>query len=247
MFKHKVTLGIIYEIILAALVIFSLVADFPAKESKIIEFFIWGIFVIDYFLRLIRSENKWRYFKAHPLEFIAMLPLGTIFQTARLIRLVRVVRLITIVNRRSAFLDNFFCKYNIDKLFLFVVLLMFLSALSMKWIEPSFHSYGDALWWAVVTTTTVGYGDIYPHTTIGRIVASILMMVGIGMIGVVTGTITSLFTNHQKADVPPELSYVRDKIEKYPELEDSDYEMMILHLQKMQQKDKLKDKEQMTK
>jgi len=238
MSKHKISFGIIYEIILAVLVIFSVIVDLPAKENKVLEIFIWGIFVIDYFTGFIKSENKWTYFKGHPLELISILPLGTIFQTARLIRLIRVIRLISIINRRSFFLENLFNKYKIDKLFIIVVLLMFLSALSMKWIEPSFHSYGDALWWAVVTTTTVGYGDISPHTLIGRIVASILMMVGIGMIGVVTGTISSFFTNNHNAEVPPELSYVRDKMEKFPDLDDSDYEMMILHLRKMQAKQK---------
>jgi voltage-gated potassium channel len=56
-------------------------------------------------------------------------------------------------------------------------------------------SFGDALWWSIVTTTTVGYGDISPATPIGRIIAIILMIFGIGMIGMLTGTITTYFTN----------------------------------------------------
>jgi voltage-gated potassium channel len=55
------------------------------------------------------------------------------------------------------------------------------------------HSYGDALWWAVVTVTTVGYGDRFPVTDLGRAVAVVLMLVGIGLIGVLTATVASFF------------------------------------------------------
>jgi voltage-gated potassium channel len=55
------------------------------------------------------------------------------------------------------------------------------------------HNYHDALWWAIVTVTTVGYGDRYPVTEGGRIVAAVLMLVGIGLIGVLTATVASVF------------------------------------------------------
>lgn len=133
----KPSLGMIYEMTLAALVIFSLVIDLPARQDQALSFFVWAVFVLDYFVRFFRSPKKWTYIREHPLEFIAMLPLGTTFQAARLIRLIRVIRLLTLMNRRSSFLDTFFEKYHIDKLFLIVVLFMFVSALSMKWIEPN--------------------------------------------------------------------------------------------------------------
>jgi voltage-gated potassium channel len=55
------------------------------------------------------------------------------------------------------------------------------------------HSYPDALWWAIVTVTTVGYGDRYPVSAGGRAVAVVLMLVGIGLIGVLTATVASVF------------------------------------------------------
>jgi voltage-gated potassium channel len=59
--------------------------------------------------------------------------------------------------------------------------------------------FDDALWWALSTTTTVGYGDIYPETTEGRLVALMLMLTGIGVIGVFTGSIASLFMIEEEA------------------------------------------------
>ena len=60
--------------------------------------------------------------------------------------------------------------------------------------------FQDALWWSFVTTTTVGYGDLSPATSAGRIVASFLMLVGIGLIGSLTSTITSFFLQNQSSD-----------------------------------------------
>ena len=58
--------------------------------------------------------------------------------------------------------------------------------------------FSDALWWSFVTCTTVGYGDLSPETTIGRVTAVILMMFGIGFLGMLTGSITTFFTNRIK-------------------------------------------------
>lgn len=63
----------------------------------------------------------------------------------------------------------------------------------MVFIEPEINNYPDALWWAIVTATTVGYGDIVPVTPIGRILASIMMLFGIAFIGMITSTITNFF------------------------------------------------------
>jgi voltage-gated potassium channel len=85
------------------------------------------------------------------------------------------------------------------------------------------HSYPDALWWAIVTVTTVGYGDRYPVTEGGRIVAAVLMLVGIGLIGVLTATVASVFikehTDANKeelkkshADLGQQLALISDRL-----------------------------------
>ena len=63
-----------------------------------------------------------------------------------------------------------------------------------------FHSFCDGIWWAVVTVTTVGYGDLYPTTVAGRIVGIALMLVGIGFLAVLTATISSQFVRANRAD-----------------------------------------------
>jgi voltage-gated potassium channel len=71
--------------------------------------------------------------------------------------------------------------------------------------NPNVHSFGDALWWAVVTATTVGYGDVSPSTLEGRVIAVALMLTGIGVIGVFTATLASFFFEQDARDPNAEL------------------------------------------
>jgi voltage-gated potassium channel len=74
-----------------------------------------------------------------------------------------------------------------------------------------FHNYWDGIWWAICTVTTVGYGDLYPHTTTGRVVAILLMAVGIGFVSVLTATIASRFV---KADTGDETTEIREALRR---------------------------------
>ena len=75
------------------------------------------------------------------------------------------------------------------------------------------HNFGDALWWAIVTVTTIGYGDKFPVTGGGRAVATVLMFVGIGLIGVLTATVASYFVTQNADDDKADLVERLDRIE----------------------------------
>jgi voltage-gated potassium channel len=77
----------------------------------------------------------------------------------------------------------------------------------------SIHTFADALWWAIVTVTTVGYGDKYPVSAGGRGVAAVLMLVGIGLIGVLTATIASYFVEQKSDQEKDELNERLKRIE----------------------------------
>lgn len=74
------------------------------------------------------------------------------------------------------------------------------------------QSYGDALWWAVVTVTTVGYGDRYPVTPAGRGIAVVLMLVGIGLVGVITASVASFFVEERQDKSDTRLATVEDRL-----------------------------------
>lgn len=75
------------------------------------------------------------------------------------------------------------------------------------------HNFPDALWWAIVTVTTVGYGDTYPVTAAGRGVAVVLMLTGIGLIGVLTATVASFFVQQDSGKERDELAARLERIE----------------------------------
>jgi voltage-gated potassium channel len=144
------------------------------------------------------------------LLIIAISPPFGVPQSLQGVRAVRALRLLRLV-RAFAFLSigmKTARRILHHRKFHYVLLLtagvMLLGATGLYVVErpqnESVISFGDALWWAITTTTTVGYGDIYPVTAEGRLIAVVLMLTGIGVIGVFTATIASLFMIQDEED-----------------------------------------------
>lgn len=206
------SLKILYEITMAffaIVVAVILIIEFtenPTEQIKKLCYWIDTgiliIFVIDYFTRLFLSKDKLVFIRSNIIELIAIIPFNSVFQVARITRLTRLFRLLKIM-RLFSFTVIFYKK--VDSFiktnnFHYVIWITF-STLILGSIGISFEehmSFGNALWWAFVTTTTVGYGDISPVTPGGRIIAVILMIVGIGFIGMLTGTIATYFIKRKE-------------------------------------------------
>ena len=149
---------------------------------------IWGLFVLDYVVRLCLADNRWHWFLRHLLDFaIVTLPL------LRPLRLLRLLVLIEVLQKAigDAFRGRI-VVYTVSG----VVLLIYTSSLAVFDKERYLHgatinSFGKALWWSITTVTTVGYGDVYPVTNTGRVIAVLLMIGGISLVGVVTAALAS--------------------------------------------------------
>ncbi|HUK96236.1 MAG TPA: potassium channel family protein [Gaiellaceae bacterium] len=77
-----------------------------------------------------------------------------------------------------------------------------------------FHSFGDGIWWAIVTLGTVGYGDIVPHTTWGRVLGSVVIVCGVTFIAFLTATVTSLFVSADQQEVLAKVHELREESEE---------------------------------
>lgn len=197
---------LIYELTICSLAIVSVIFAITDMVHVlpdylfIIDKIIYLIFVIDYISRLILSKNKKSFMKQNILDLIAILPVGSairvfravkIFRFAKIAKLMKLTKLFTVsgrlIGKCKKFLDTNGFKYMLIMSFVFIL------------IGGSLISYFegmklvDGIWWAFVTATTVGYGDISPSTGIGRIIACILMITGIGLIGSLTSSITTYF------------------------------------------------------
>jgi voltage-gated potassium channel len=148
----------------------------------------WAMFIVDYVVQLALAERRGRWFVHHLLDLAAIaLPF------LRPLRLLRLVQLFRVLQRTTSTAVR-------GRVAIYVLvttaLLVFVAALAMLDVErhaphATIVSFGDALWWAIVTITTVGYGDVTPVTIEGRFIAVGVMIGGIALIGTVTATIAS--------------------------------------------------------
>jgi voltage-gated potassium channel len=163
------------------------------KALVVTLFLLWLAVVIETLTRYILTPNRRAYFSQRQVEpAMVLIPFFQVFRLAGVERVnvlwaEGIERFIAILRHRSLF-----------RVLLVVVGLLFLGAWLVLLFEnhakgSNIHTYGDAIWWSVVTVTTVGYGDRFPVTPGGRGVAVVLMMVGIGLIGTLTATVASFF------------------------------------------------------
>ena len=165
-----------------------------------IDYVICGIFFIDFLHRLFTAKNKWEYMKWGWIDLLSSIPVSFL-PAGRLLRVVQLLRVVRAI-RSIKFLSHYFLKNKIKSAFTSAALLAFVMivfcAIAMLKFEKDvpnsqIKTAEDALWWAYVTITTVGYGDKVPVTTEGRIIATILMTVGVGLFGTFTAYVASWF------------------------------------------------------
>lgn len=197
----KYTSSVKYEgfmILLAVLAMCALFVPIDSKAIIIIDYMIIYFFIFDYVARLYAADNKLYFIRTHIIDLIAALPFHALFKGVRFIRVVRIMEvtriaaMLTKVGRglRPFFKTNGFI-YLVYCSFGFIII----GTLGIAITEQK--SLFDALWWTIVTITTVGYGDISPVTSVGRVIAILLMIFGIGFISTLTSTLTNYFA--QKA------------------------------------------------
>lgn len=157
----------------------------------------WGLFLIDYLVSLALAPNKTRWFfrNLHVLAIVAL----------PMLRPLRILRLITLLSVLQRVAGNALRGRVVTYVIASSCLLVYVGALAMFDAErtsphASIQSFGDAIWWAIVTITTVGYGDLTPTTTLGRTIASGLMISGIALLGVVTATLASWLVEKVSAE-----------------------------------------------
>jgi voltage-gated potassium channel len=207
-------------VFLAAYAVPILDPDLPTRLLDLcrsLSWVTWGIFVADIMVRLFLADQRVHYLARHWYDVLVLaLPL------LRPLRLLRLIPLLSVLNRRAKIRLR-------GRVGIYVAggasLLAFCAALAVLDAERSnpeanITDFGDAIWWAVPTMTTVGYGDHFPITAAGRLVAFGLMIGGIALLGTVTATLASWLVEtvaaekEQAEDLQVTVGRLEDKIDR---------------------------------
>lgn len=187
----------------------------------VLEWIITIFFSVEYIARVISIRKPWKYISSFYgiIDLISTIPLYISYffagsqvllavRALRLLRVFRILKLVQFLGEASTLKRAL--KASRAKIAVFIYTVLILSVIMgtiMYWVESDnsgFTSIPRSIYWAIVTLTTVGYGDIAPQTSIGQLIATIVMILGYGIIAVPTGIVTSEMTK-QSTDQKPKI------------------------------------------
>ena len=215
-------LGIVWLVI----AVIVLTTDLSGSASILlvgILFVLWAVLLVEYLVRLVVTPDRRGYLKRRWVE-----PATVVVPPLQGWHLVGIEKMSLIVHEGELRVEAILKHHGLFRVLIAAAATLFLGAWLVLLFEKNakgsnIHDYPDALWWAIVTVTTVGYGDRYPVSEGGRAVAVVLMLVGIGLIGVLTATVASVFIKEHSdanrdevrkghADLGQQLSVISDRL-----------------------------------
>ncbi len=193
--------------------------DLPRPAERvldIVDWTVWGAFAAVFLAKVAVAPQRWRYVRTHPVELLLVaLPF---------LRPLRLLRLLAVVGLDVALISRFFEKRGMRLLILGLAATMIAGAILVWAMERHAPEHDglietptDALWWAFITMTTVGYGDHSPATGGGRIVTGVMTLVGIVGVSILSGAVAALLIRDESANdaVMRELAALREQVAEW--------------------------------
>lgn len=178
----------------------------------LIETFLTVVFAAEFAIRIAAAHDRGQYLRGHWIDVLALAPPVRGLRILRLFRLLRLVRMFAGLYRAGIHVRGVANHRGFAWLLVAWLSVMVICSVALYAVEHGVNravdSPFDALWWGVVTLASVGYGDVYPITPEGRLVAMVLMLLGIGLFSAITATITSYLVglgNHARAGIADDL------------------------------------------
>lgn len=205
-FENRMAIPILVAAaLLAAVSLVLLFVDLsPAARTTllVIDAVLWLFFALDFAVRLTLTPHKRSFLRTEWLD--ALLVIVPFLQPIRLVgAFLRIARLSAALNRTSTSVQHLMGRHKLYLAFAWATGLVLVASVVTPIVEPDsskLKSFGDGIWWALVTTTTVGYGDLVPESVTGRLIGALLMIVGISIIGLVSANIAALLLEPPQQD-----------------------------------------------
>jgi voltage-gated potassium channel len=191
--KYPMTLLGIAWLIVAIIVVTTSVSGTASTVLVGVLFTLWVILLAEYMIRLVISPDRRGYLKRRWVE-----PVTVVAPPLQGWHFIGIEKMCLLIHEAALRVEAILKHHSLFRVLIAAAATLMLGAWLVLLFEEhakgsNIHNYPNALWWAIVTVTTVGYGDRFPVTSGGRAVAIVLMLVGIGLIGVLTATVASLF------------------------------------------------------
>jgi voltage-gated potassium channel len=231
--EAKVSFFQVVTLVLSVVVLGAMVVDscsqLPDEASRLLDLLdtvICGIFLVDFSLRFQKAPSKLQFMKWGWIDLLASIPNLELLRWGRLIRVLRIIRVLRGIRSFHRILTLIFhnkLRSGFGSVLLTTFLLIFFASvailLSERTEDTMIKTAEDAIWWSITTITTVGYGDKYPLTTEGRLIAIVLMMSGVGLFGTLSGLVASYFLggkdgNDEHEQLLTQLEILQQKIDE---------------------------------
>lgn len=207
---YNITVIFVTVFVLLALLL-DAILNLPSEISKLIRYADWTIcvfFFYDFVMTFKQADNKIKYLYTWGwIDLLASIPAVNWFRYGKLIRIFRLLKFFKLAKSKKNYVLNINKRDLSSTIVIVATLLMmviFSASIAILFFETAPNSNiktaEDAVWWAIVTITTVGYGDFYPVTMGGRIVAILLLLIGVSMFFTLTALLVPFFSRHDKDD-----------------------------------------------
>lgn len=218
---------LVLSLFVLGVIALELFVDLPPETVRVLTWIdnaVCAVFFVDFVIRFRAAESKLRFMKWGWIDLLASIPAVESLRWARLFRVIRILRLLRAVRSLRALLEILFRSRTGGGVASVSMITFLVLALSSSGIlvaergpDSNITTAEDAVWWSITTITTVGYGDLYPTTTAGRLIAGVLMFCGVGLFGTLSGVIAGFFLGGGKRDPEPdaaeELRALRREVE----------------------------------
>ena len=197
----------------------------------VLNWLIWGTFVAEFVTMIRLVDDKWRYAKSDWLDVVIIVvsfpALPLLLASLRVLRVVRLasalrvlhlVKLAAVMTRAALSLRRLFHRAVLKYALAVSALLALGFGAVIAIEEPEVATPLDGIWWAFVTLTTVGYGDIAPASPVGRGMAIILIMLGIGVIAIITAAVAARFVEEDEAALVQEVARIHARLDELEQL-----------------------------
>ena len=216
--RHDVAWELSMALLAVVYVAIGFALDEPALQQmapalEVSELVLTAVFAAEFVSRFAAARDRTAYLRGHWIDLVALVPAARSLRILRILRLLRLVRAFAGVYRALGHVGPLANHRPLQTIVLSWLGVMVICCaalyLAERDVNAAIHSPFDALWWGITTMTTVGYGDVYPTTAEGRIAASALMLLGIGLFSAVTAIITSFLVTSRNEPADPVTSIER--------------------------------------